>query len=119
MKTITEFAAAINSHDPERIAALMSDDHTFIDAHGNEVTGRETMKAGWDSYFRLFPDYYIEIEDVLTKGEAAMAYGYAGAGIGQKAWKIPASWRAIVRGEKIRVWQVYADTKIQFERMGK
>jgi ketosteroid isomerase-like protein len=118
MKSITDFAAAINSHDPERIAALMSDNHTFIDAHGNETTGRETMKAGWDGYFRLFPDYYIEIEAVLSKGELAMACGYAGAGKGPKAWKIPAAWRAIVRDEKIKLWQVYADTKIQFETMG-
>jgi hypothetical protein len=67
MKTITDFAAAINSHDLEKIAALMSDDHTFIDAHGNEMAGKETMKAGWDSYFGLFPDYYIEIEQISVK----------------------------------------------------
>jgi ketosteroid isomerase-like protein len=118
MKTITDFAAAINSHDLEKIAALMSDDHTFIDAHGNEMAGKETMKAGWDSYFGLFPGYYIEIEQIFSKGDLAVAYGYAGAGTGKKAWKIPAAWRAIVRDGKIELWQVYADTKIQFERMG-
>ena len=48
-----------------------------------------------------------------------MAYGYAGAGTGEKAWKIPAAWRAIVRDGKIKLWQVYADTKIQFEKMAK
>jgi hypothetical protein len=47
MKTIADFAAAINSHDLEKIAALMSDDHTFIDAHGNEMAGKDTMKEGW------------------------------------------------------------------------
>lgn len=118
MKPTTDFAAAINSHDLEKIAALMSDDHTFIDARGNEMAGKETIKAGWESYFQLFPDYYIEIEEILSKGDLAIAYGYAGAGIGEKAWKIPAAWRAIVRDGKIELWQVSADTKIQFERMG-
>jgi ketosteroid isomerase-like protein len=117
MKTITEFAAAINSHDLEKIAVLMSDDHKFIDAHGHEMAGKETMKAGWGSYFGLFPDYYIEIEQILSKGDLAVACGYAGAGRGKKAWRIPAAWRAIVRDRKIKLWQVYADTKIQFERM--
>jgi ketosteroid isomerase-like protein len=118
MKTITDFAAAINSHDLEKIAALMSDDHTFIDAHGNEMAGKETIKAGWGNYFALFPGYYIEIEQSLNKGDLTVAYGYAGAGTGENAWKIPAAWRAIVRDGKIKLWQVYADTKIQFEKMG-
>lgn len=117
MKTITDFVVAVNSHDLEKIAGLMSDDHTFIDAHGNEMTGKERMKAGWRSYFQLFPDYYIEIKEIVSKGDLAMAYGYASAGTGEKAWKIPAAWRAIVRKGKIELWQVYADTKIQFERM--
>jgi len=93
----------------------MSDDHTFIDAHGNEMTGKETMKAGWGTYFQLFPDYYVEIEEILTIGPLALPYGHAGAGVREKAWKIPAAWRAIVQNGKIRLWQVYADTKIQLE----
>jgi ketosteroid isomerase-like protein len=117
MKTITDFAAAINSHDLEKIAGLMSDDLTFIDAHGNEMTGKERMKAGWASYFKLFPDYYIVIEEILSKGDVVLACGSAGAGTAEKAWKIPAAWRAIVRAGKIELWQVYAETKIQFERM--
>ena len=47
MKAIIDFAAAINSHDLEKIAVLLSDDHKFIDAHGNEMVGKETMKRGW------------------------------------------------------------------------
>jgi ketosteroid isomerase-like protein len=117
MKTITDFAAAINSRDVEQIGALMSDDHTFIDAHGNEIAGKEAMKVGWASYFEFFPDYYIEIAQILSQGDLAVACGYAGAGTGDNAWKIPAAWRAIIKDGKIKLWQVYADTKIPFERM--
>jgi hypothetical protein len=70
----------------KKIAALMSNNHTFIDTHGNEMTGRKTMKVGWASYFQLFPHYYIEIEEIFTKGKLVMAYGYTGAGRGKNAW---------------------------------
>jgi hypothetical protein len=43
------------------------------------------MKQSWASYFQLFPNYCIEIEEILTKGDLAMAYGYAAAGTGEKA----------------------------------
>jgi hypothetical protein len=33
----------------------------------------------------------------------------------QNHWCLPASWKAIVDGNKIKLWQVYADTKIPFE----
>jgi ketosteroid isomerase-like protein len=37
---ILAFIDSINAHDVERLGALMSDDHTFIDAHGNQVSGK-------------------------------------------------------------------------------
>jgi len=47
----------------------MSDDHTFIDAHGNQASGREKMIVGWRAYFEWFPDYFIEITDVFEDPE--------------------------------------------------
>jgi ketosteroid isomerase-like protein len=40
---ILAFIDRINVHDVEGLAALMSDDHTFIDAHGNQVSGKQQM----------------------------------------------------------------------------
>ena len=54
------------------------------------MAGKQTMKAGWASYCRLSPDYYVNIEEILSKGDLAVAYGYAGAGTGKQAWQIPA-----------------------------
>ncbi len=45
-ETILAFIDRINAHDAEGLGALMSDDHTFIDAHGNQVSGKEKMIAG-------------------------------------------------------------------------
>jgi ketosteroid isomerase-like protein len=67
---ILAFIDRINARDVEALGALMSDDHTFIDAHGNQISGKETMKAGWRGYFEWFPDYQIEITDMDEDGDA-------------------------------------------------
>jgi len=33
--------------------------------------------------------------------------------------RLPAAWKAIIEDGKIKLWQVYADTKVVFELMGK
>src|SRR6266852_4072924 len=66
-QTILIFIDRINAHDVEGLAELMSDDHIFIDAHGNEVVGREKMSAGWRGYFEWFPDYHIEVNEVFEE----------------------------------------------------
>ena len=68
-ETVLSFIERINAHDFEGLGALMSDDHTFIDAHGNQVSGREKMIVGWRGYFAWFPDYYIEVTDVFEEDE--------------------------------------------------
>ncbi len=77
-ETILAFIDRINAHDVEGLAALMSDDHTFIDAHGNQVSGKEKMIAGWRGYFEWFPDYYIEVKDVFEDGHNLAMFGFAG-----------------------------------------
>ena len=115
---ILAFVAGINAHDPAALGNLMSDDHTFVDAHGNEVVGRDTMIAGWRGYFEWFPDYYIEVSDVFENGEMFGMFGFAGGSLKGKAdanWRLPAAWKAIVKDGRVALWQVFADTKIPFE----
>jgi ketosteroid isomerase-like protein len=123
---IFKFANEINEHRIEAIYSLMTDDHMFIDAHGNEVVGKDKMKAAWTGYFQWFPDYKIEITDIFENGEAFGAFGYAsGSFQGKKTgsienyWRLPASWRVVVSNNKIKLWQVYADTKIPFDIIGR
>lgn len=52
---ILAFIDCINGHDVEKLGALMSDDHTFIDAHGSQVSGKDNMIPGWRGYFAWFP----------------------------------------------------------------
>ncbi len=117
-ETILAFIDQINAHNVAGLAALMSDDHIFIDAHGNEVHGKEKMAAGWRGYFEWFPDYYIEVIDVFENGGAFAMFGFAGGSYKGKldaSWRLPAAWKAIVKDTHITLWQVFADTKIPFE----
>ena len=115
---VLAFIDRINAHDVAGLGALMSDDHTFIDAHGNQVSGREKMIAGWRGYFEWFPDYYIEVADVFEDGDALALLGFAGGTFKNKEgedWRLPAAWKVIVKDDRVALWQVFADTKIPFE----
>jgi ketosteroid isomerase-like protein len=117
-QTITAFIDRINVHDVEALGALMSDDHTFIDAHGNQVYGREKMIAGWRGYFEWFPDYYIEVTDVFEDDDKLALFGFAGGCFKDKEgenWRLPAAWKAMVKDSRVTQWQVFADTMIPFQ----
>lgn len=121
-KTVLDFVNAINEHRVDKICFLMSDDHKFVDSHGNEAEGKDIMKMGWIGYFQLFPDYKIEITDIFDKGNTLAAYGFASGtykGLqtenNENYWRLPAAWKVIVEHNKIKVWQVYADSKIPFD----
>ena len=103
----------------------MSDDHKFIDSQGNEAVGKETMRAGWIGYFQLFPDYKLEVTDIFVQDDTVGAFGFASGtfqGLNDQKenyWRLPASWKAIIKNEKIQVWQIYADAKIPFDIINK
>jgi ketosteroid isomerase-like protein len=46
-----QFVTAINAHDVERLASLMTSDHRFIDSLGAVIEGRDAMREGWKFYF--------------------------------------------------------------------
>jgi ketosteroid isomerase-like protein len=115
---ILAFIERINTHDVTGLGELMSDDHTFIDAHGNQVSGKEKMIAGWRGYFEWFPDYYIEVTDSFEQGENLALFGFAGGTFKNQegqSWRLPAAWKAILKDGRVSLWQVFADTKIPFE----
>ena len=122
-ETVLAFVERINAHDVQRLAELMSDDHTFVDAHGNQVVGKEKMIAGWRGYFEWFPDYFIEVTDIFEgdsseDGQTFALFGFAGGSFKGKpdaSWRLPAAWKAIVKDGRVTLWQVFADTKIPFD----
>ncbi len=96
----------------------MSDGHTFMDAHGRQVSGKEKMIAGWRGYFEWFPDYYIEVTEVFEDEDKLALFGFAGGTFKNKegeSWRLPAAWKAEVKDGRVSLWEVFADTKIPFE----
>jgi ketosteroid isomerase-like protein len=121
-----EFVAAINQHDVEAICQLMTEDHTFIDSGGDIYKGIDKMRQGWIGYYKMFPDYTIDISEVFSSGETVVLLG-RGSGTytpdgdlkPDNHWQIPAAWKAVVVSEKVKVWQVFADNSSVVEIMNK
>ena len=123
-QTVQRFVAHINSHDVDAIAALLAPDHRFIDSLGGEARGREALREGWRQYFRMVPDYRIDVERVLEDGPHVVLLGVArgtysvdGTLQGKNAWSTPAALRALIHNGLVAEWQVYADNDPIRQRM--
>jgi uncharacterized protein (TIGR02246 family) len=112
------FVKAINHRSVEEIANLMTEDHVFVDSLGTRIAGKQRMKAGWEGYFRMVPDYTIAIEETLVDGAVVVMLGtaqgtYSTDGVvrPENKWSTPAAWRAIIRGSLVAEWRIYADNE--------
>lgn len=113
-----QFVRNLNRQDVDAMAALMTDEHRFVDSLGNVVTGRAAMRAGWAGYFRMVPDYTIAVEETYADGSVVILIGtaqgtYAPGGELKPGnrWSTPVALRAFVEDGKIAEWRVYADNE--------
>jgi len=113
---VRAFVDAINGHSSPALSNLMTEDHTFVDSSGKAVAGREKIVAGWSEYFRMFPDYTIQVGTILREGEVVAVFGSAAGTyngrrglLSENKIEMPVAWRAIVQDGKVKLWQVYAD----------
>jgi len=112
------FGDAINLHNVDDLAALMTEDHVFIDSLGNRVQGREAMRKGWIGYFGMVPDYMIAIHETYSNDPVVIMVGTAQGTLAvdghvppENHWQTPAAWRAEIRDGRVASWQVYADNE--------
>jgi len=126
IETVLQFLARINDRDVDRLAALMTEDHVFIDSLGQAVRGREKMRAGWRGYFAFCPDYWVSHEEIFADGNRVAVFGSAGGTIAsseklppENKWRTPAGWLAIVENGLVKEWRVYADNKPVYDIMVK
>jgi ketosteroid isomerase-like protein/thiol-disulfide isomerase/thioredoxin len=112
------FADAISRQNTDDLAALMTEDHVFIDSLGNRVQGREAMRKAWIGYFGMVPDYTITIHETCSADGTIVMVGTAqgtlavdGQILPENFWQTPAAWRAEIRGAQVSSWQVYADNE--------
>jgi hypothetical protein len=85
---------------------------------GEMMQGSERLKQAWIAYLKMMPDYHIEIREIygsgrtlVLLGEASGTYTVDGNLKPENFWKVPAAWRAVVVGDKILEWQIFADNE--------
>jgi ketosteroid isomerase-like protein len=122
--TAKAFVDAINRHDVDALYALMSEGHRFSDSLGAVFEGRDALRAGWESYFRMVPDYVLTVRETFCDGAVVVMLGtasgtYAKEGVLEPAnrWETPAALRAEVHGGRVTEWRVYADNEPLRKRM--
>jgi uncharacterized protein (TIGR02246 family) len=115
---VLQFEQAINSRDPEAVCSLMAFDGEFIDSLGNRIQGTDKLRSAWTGYFKMVPDYSISHSEIFADGNTVAIFGSAQGTFSKDGrlpkenfWKTPAAWRAVVKGNQIAAWQVYADNE--------
>lgn len=62
--------AAINDHDAERLLALVASDMVIHYAELPEpLVGRDTWLHGFQAMAEAFPDFQVEVEDLVAAGD--------------------------------------------------
>lgn len=98
------FNDAINQQDLDALAALMSDEHRFVDTAGAAVDGRAACREAWRSFFTAFPDYRNHLEAFALDGDKVIVDGHSTCSVPEFAG--PARWRVRVRDGLIDEWRV-------------
>ena len=111
IQTVLEFMDRINQRNVDKLVELMTEDHVFVDSLGNQIRGREKMRAGWRGYYGMCPDYWVSHEEIFEKGNTVAIVGVAGGTIRESKWRTPAAWLAVVDNGLVKEWRVYADNK--------
>ena len=112
------FIGLINAHDVDGMMTHLAPDHRFVDSLGAEFRGRDSVREGWRQYFRMVPDYRVEVTRSFSDGPEVILLGVAfgtytddGNLEARNAWSTPAVWRALIREGLVAEWQVYADNE--------
>ena len=126
IELVLKFLEKINQHDVDGLISVMSEEHVLVDSLGNRFQGREQLKAGWQAYFKMCPDYTVSHEEIFAQGNIVAAFGSAGGTIAAKGelkpenrWRIPAAWMATVRNGQLVEWRIYADNKPVYELLNR
>ena len=110
------FNECIKRRDLEGLAALMTDDHAFIDAADNKTHGKDRCLQAWRRFFESFPDYRNIVESVTTTGDSAIVVGRSECS--DERLRGPALWSARVRAGLLSEWRVQDDTPVNRAHLG-
>jgi hypothetical protein len=95
---------------------MMTDDHVFIDADCNVVSGKEACMRALTGFFQSFPDYRNVFEQVALSRDVVLAVGHSVCSDARLAG--PALWTATITGGLVSRWRVYEDTATNRASLG-
>lgn len=101
------FNEAINRRDLDGLAALMTDDHRFVDPAGGAVDGKAACLDAWRGFFAAFPDYRNHFEGLDEADGVVDVVGHSTCAVPELDG--PARWRVVVRPDDGLVveWRVF------------
>lgn len=72
---VRELEQAVNAHDTARIMRLYADDATAKSPLFPEIAGRAAIMKSFESIFSAFPDWAVNVKDVLVDGDRVVFMG--------------------------------------------
>ena len=114
--TALMFNECINARDLEGLAALMTEDHAFVDRNDDRHEGKDTMSTGWKSFFGEFPEYRNTFLKIQSEDDLVVVLGYAEWTAGGERDHV--IWTARIRDDLVAEWRVLADTEANMGLFG-
>jgi ketosteroid isomerase-like protein len=115
-RIVTGFVEAINAGDVARLAALMTEEHVFIDSDGSATVGRDAVAQAWSRYLELMQGYRVTVRESFIAGDIVVLVGIATGFWAaddrpgpRTPWSVPAAWRARVDRERVATWQIFVN----------
>ena len=105
--TALRFNQCINDQDIDGLANLMTENHIFIDRHGDEFGD---MVNGWIEFFDNYPTYKNLFLRVESREDLVILIGYA-IWSSDSEEKDHAIWVATIEDDLVSKWQIYEDTE--------
>lgn len=105
--TAERFVAAVNAHDPDALAGLMTEDFAYIDSWREGIVGRDNVLAAVQMLFAADPGFGIEVERTSYRQPHVLMSGRITSA--QFSDKRRAVWRALCDGDRLAEWQSWAE----------
>ena len=114
--TVCRFNGYINARNLEGLSAMMTDDHTFIDAANQKVFGKAGCVRAWQGFFAAFPDYQNHFEHVIAGEDFVIIAGRSSCS--DRRLDGPTLWSATVRDALVSEWRVLEDNESNRSALG-
>ena len=122
---VRDFVAAADSHQWQRLEAVITDDHLFS-MNGYEVRGEEDLQKIWQGWWEYAPRFETEILEIIPARDSAVVTvlsRVSGPGVVRDGVRIDQEWSfpvvAVVRirGGRVAEWREFFDAS-EMESIG-